>query len=609
MATPHATGRHRDERGAVLIQVAVAMLALLALSSFVFDYGVMWVSRGQAQNAADAGALSGAISLAFDSGTDQDGARAKAIAVARRNRVWSAAPDITDADVTFPPCPPGAPGLPDTCVKVDVFRNQRPGGNPLPTFFSRLVNITEQGVRATATAQIITGDTTDCLKPWAVIDRWDEYDTATNGAEAEYPEPDPDFLPTSTFDRYSTGQGNSPPPENDLYVRPTPAQVVPEPGSGCPTTRDAALRSRWTRTPTRRCPPAGSARFGCHVSMARTGATSTGRTSRPAAGCPRATPRRTRSARPTSGTTTWPTGRSADAMRPSPATWLGRAGRASRNSSRVTAARRGEATGIVGSTFSPATSSPRVVPIGVIDIDDFLSQDPSGANGVLRMVNIYGFFIEGMGDVDPATGPMTLSPGGHAVIGRIMTIPSMGTWLVGAPEQRVVPAVNHSRSLKEDLVATTVTIIGSRDLRLEELCPRLRTPDRDLLGLRSRNAAPVAGGAGRRPARRRAPAVACAAGVAAAQEAASGDQRHAARRHDRSGAHAGGHARGGQRVPRRAVRPGGFQRGHDTASSASARRRRPDRYSRSSAPRAGSARRRWRSTSRRIWRSSRPPAR
>jgi hypothetical protein len=120
----------------------------------------------------------------------------------------AAEPDITDADVTFPPCPPGAPGLPDTCVKVDTFRNQRPGGNPLPTFFSRLVNITEQGVRATATAQIITGDTTDCLKPWAVIDRWDEYDTATNGAEAEYPAPDPDFLPTSTFDRYSTGQGS-----------------------------------------------------------------------------------------------------------------------------------------------------------------------------------------------------------------------------------------------------------------------------------------------------------------------------------------------------------------------------------------------------------------
>src|SRR4029450_2493843 len=149
------TASHRDrgwtanESVAVLIQVTVALLALLALSSFVFDYGVMWVSRGQAQNSADAGALSGAISLAFDRSTDQNAARTHGIAMARKNRVWAEAPDITNADVTFPPCPPGAPGLPDTCVKVDVFRNQRAGGNPLPVFFSRLVGLTNQGVRAT----------------------------------------------------------------------------------------------------------------------------------------------------------------------------------------------------------------------------------------------------------------------------------------------------------------------------------------------------------------------------------------------------------------------------------------------------------------------------
>ena len=36
------------------------------------------------------------------------------------------------------------------------------------------------------------------------------------------------------------------------------------------------------------------------------------------------------------------------------------------------------ASGVTSSAFSPATSSPRVVPIGVMDIDDFLSQDPAG---------------------------------------------------------------------------------------------------------------------------------------------------------------------------------------------------------------------------------------
>ena len=162
-----------SERGTVLIQVTVAILALLALSAFVLDYGIMWASRGQAQNSADAGALAGAISLAFED-DDEAEARAKAKAVALANKVWGSAPDVVDADITFPPCPPGAPGPPDTCVKVDVFRNQRPGGNPLPTFFARLVGITEQGVRATATAQVFAGDKTKCVKPWAIPDKWQE---------------------------------------------------------------------------------------------------------------------------------------------------------------------------------------------------------------------------------------------------------------------------------------------------------------------------------------------------------------------------------------------------------------------------------------------------
>src|SRR6185436_8882289 len=117
------------------------MLALLALGAFVFDYGVMWSSRGQAQNSADAGALSGAISLAFDSGTDFAGAKLKARVIAQQNWVWGQSPDVQLTDVTFPPCPPGAPGLPDTCVKVDVFRNQA-RGNALPIFVGRLSGLT-----------------------------------------------------------------------------------------------------------------------------------------------------------------------------------------------------------------------------------------------------------------------------------------------------------------------------------------------------------------------------------------------------------------------------------------------------------------------------------
>jgi len=203
-----------NERGTVLVQVAVAMLALLALSSFVFDYGVMWASRGQAQNAADAGALSGAIALAFDDPADFDGARAKALAVARANNVWGATPDVTAADVTFPACPP-TPGLPaDTCVRVEVFRNQRAGGSPLPTFFARVLNITEQGVRATATARVLISDTARCVKPWAIPDKWQELRPVAGA-----------WTPNDDFERYVQNGQNA-------GAVMDPADVYVPPGAG-----------------------------------------------------------------------------------------------------------------------------------------------------------------------------------------------------------------------------------------------------------------------------------------------------------------------------------------------------------------------------------------
>lgn len=164
-----------SERGAVIVHVAIALVGLMAMSTFVIDYGLMWASRRQAQNSADAGALAGAISLAFVSFDDQAMARQSALDVSVRNHVWGSVPDITPADVTFPVCPPGSPGAGTfSCIRVDVFRNQRGGGNPLPTFFGRLVNVNEQGVRATATAGALFGNSTDCVKPFAIPDKWEE---------------------------------------------------------------------------------------------------------------------------------------------------------------------------------------------------------------------------------------------------------------------------------------------------------------------------------------------------------------------------------------------------------------------------------------------------
>ena len=105
----------------------------------------------------------------------------------------------------------------------------------------------------------------------------------------------------------------------------------------------------------------------------------------------------------------------------------------------------------------------------MIDIDHFLAADPSGANGVLRIVNIYGFFIEGMGDVDVNTGAMTLNTGGSAVIRANHDHPVDVQGQFGAPSQRVIFETNHSHSLSEVFVVVSLTIVGSRDPRLEDL--------------------------------------------------------------------------------------------------------------------------------------------
>lgn len=212
MATRRQQPDAASERGAVIVHVAIALIGLMGFSAFVIDYGVMWTARRQAQNAADAAALAGAISLAYVDFNDQNLARQSALAVAALNKVWGVAPDVTAADITFPPCPPGSPGAgTNSCIRVNVFRNQRAGGSPLPTFFGKLVGVDDQGVRATATAEALFGDSTDCVKPFAIPDKWEEI---LNNVGP------PGWDETDTFERYyQTGpnMGQLITPKADVY--------------------------------------------------------------------------------------------------------------------------------------------------------------------------------------------------------------------------------------------------------------------------------------------------------------------------------------------------------------------------------------------------------
>ena len=163
-----------DERGAVLVHVAIAMLTLIAFSALAIDYGALLVSRRQAQNSADAAALAGALSLAFDDPDDIARAQATAAAAGVANQVWGAAPSIVPAtDVQLIPCPPGAPGLPDTCIRADVYRSAAPlqcAAHVLRPDHGHH----ESGRAGDRDRTGATGNAVECMKPWAVADKWQE---------------------------------------------------------------------------------------------------------------------------------------------------------------------------------------------------------------------------------------------------------------------------------------------------------------------------------------------------------------------------------------------------------------------------------------------------
>ena len=162
MRTPDASD---SERGAILIQVAVAILVLSAFAMFVVDYGVLWVSRNQAQNAADAGALAGAVALAFDDFDDRADtgpAKQAAQSFALANEVFGEDADVDIAtDVRFYRRRPGRfPGRMRRRQLHSCRRLPHPGraATRCRRVFGWLVGVLDQGVRATATAQVAIGE-------------------------------------------------------------------------------------------------------------------------------------------------------------------------------------------------------------------------------------------------------------------------------------------------------------------------------------------------------------------------------------------------------------------------------------------------------------------
>ena len=157
-------------RGAVLVHAAVAMLALLAFPHSR-RLGTLWVARGQAQNAVDAAALAGAISLAANPGTlPWRGSGAGNSARRRDNQVWGRAGLPRHADLATGPSGRLA-GHSRRLREGWRSTQQCRAATPLPMFFSRLWRAgPTRALRASASGKVMTGERTDCLRPIAIPD-------------------------------------------------------------------------------------------------------------------------------------------------------------------------------------------------------------------------------------------------------------------------------------------------------------------------------------------------------------------------------------------------------------------------------------------------------
>jgi hypothetical protein len=111
---------------------------------------------------------------------------------------------------------------------VDVYRNQA-RSNPLPAIFGRAVGLVNQGVRATATARVAVANASDCMKPWAIPDKWaDNHDTPQDNM----------WTLDDTFETGNQqGQTWTPYADADVYTRP----VGNSPGTGFTVAADLGL--------------------------------------------------------------------------------------------------------------------------------------------------------------------------------------------------------------------------------------------------------------------------------------------------------------------------------------------------------------------------------
>ena len=403
MQKPDSTAH--GERGAILVQTAVSLLMLMGFLVFVLDYGVVLTSRGQAQNSADGGALAGAIARAFDDTSNPPPAggvvELAARQVAQTNLVWSESGSV---GVSYN-CPPGITG--GGCVRVDVFRNGEgtPASPTLPVFFGPVLGITSQGVKATATAQASAANGTDCLKPWAVADKWLERDDPQWTQQSTYapgsPTTDDVYIPpySSSTTGFKRADASGNPVDTGYQMTLKLAHPGPAPGPG-------NFSAGWAMSlylPNANAPGEGAENYEDNIINCTT---ATIGLATEASTCP-AIDTAHGCLDVMTGAMTGKTKSGVEAIvaRDPYATWTG---------------------GLGGHINGGDGLNERVVPIALFDTALYVSQGYNGTNGIVKLVGLLGFFVEGLcKDGFAKESYLDCSNNNNDVVGRLVSFPAI----------------------------------------------------------------------------------------------------------------------------------------------------------------------------------------
>lgn len=196
------THLRRDERGSTLVIVGAGFMALMTATTLAIDVGMFMTARSQAQNAADAGALAGAVALVFNDYNNRAAsgpAVQSALGAARANLVIRGQVSVNAGDVTFPAGPTG-----NNRVQVTV-RRTRARNNPVPSLLGPFFGVPTVDIMATATAEASPANAATCVMPFTIPDKWSERQTGA-------------WDPDDTFDMFDNR--GRPLANPDVYIPP-----------------------------------------------------------------------------------------------------------------------------------------------------------------------------------------------------------------------------------------------------------------------------------------------------------------------------------------------------------------------------------------------------